>query len=364
MIKITSVLLRLAVSVLLFISMTSCHDNDVIDDNEMPISEFTLGADVSWLTEMESNGHRFHDVGGRENDCISLLKSYGISAVRLRVWVNPAEHGEWCDKYDVLAKALRAEAQGMDIMIDFHYSDWWADPSKQNIPAEWCRHTYEELKTDVARHTSDVLQLLKDNHITPKWVQIGNETRNGFLWPVGQADKHPEQYAGLFMSGHDAVKKIFPDTKVIVHLDNGADYYLYEWNLNILRKYGAHWDIIGTSVYPYWSMMSGRYTSEDEVINKSVDNIKFLGMKYGCDVMIVETGMECADDNGRLADDVRLEKSRCQLLKLLKSSRDNTNGYCNGVFYWEPECTPSAYRLGAFTEDGRPTKIMDAFREL
>jgi Arabinogalactan endo-1,4-beta-galactosidase len=93
--------------------------------------DFVKGADVGWLTEQESRGEKFFDVEGNEMDCLELLQTYQLNAVRLRVWVDP--RNGWCGKEDVLKKALRAKKLGMDIMIDFHYSDWWADPGKQPI---------------------------------------------------------------------------------------------------------------------------------------------------------------------------------------------------------------------------------------
>ena len=344
---------------LITVLMLSCGSNsdNILGDGEVT-DDFCLGADVSWITEMEHGGHKFYNPKGFASDGIALIKSYGIGAVRLRVWADPSEHGGWCSKEDVLEKALRAKHLDMDVMIDFHYSDWWADPAKQNIPKAWDGHSYELLKKDVARHTSEVLTLLKKNGITPRWVQVGNETSNGMLFPMGQADRHPEQYAGLFKAGYDAAKKVFPDTKVIVHLDRGHDAGLYDWNLDILKNNGASWDIIGMSVYPFWSGLSA-----DDAISRSISNINRISAKYNCDVMVVETGMECADSNGNLASKSVLAESRRQLSLLISECRYGTNNHCKGVFYWEPECRPGMYRLGAFTKDGRPTIIMDAFKD-
>ncbi len=332
---------------------------------EEPVSDFAKGADIGWCTEYESKGYNFYNAQGEKRECTALMKELGLDAIRIRVWVDPSAHDNWCNKEDFLVKAKRAHALGMDIMVNFHYSDWWADPGKQNIPAAWKSHTYEEMKTDVARHTIEVLQLLKDNQITPKWVQVGNETSNGFLWDMGQADKNPKQYAGLFAAGYDAVKKVFAEAIVIVHLDNGFDNGLYNWNLDILKSNGAKWDMIGMSLYPYWAMQNTNfsYKTADAVIDDCISNIKKVAYKYNCDVMVVETGMECADNNGKLPAASVLAEGKRQLARILKECKEKTNGHCKGVFYWEPECKPSQYRLGAFTEEGRPTVIMDAFSE-
>ena len=352
-----------------------------LEKEEIEVVDFYKGADISWVTELESKGQKFYNANGNERECTALMKEYGMNAIRLRVWVDPKEHDNWCNKEDLLVKAKRAKALGMEVMVDFHYSDWWADPAKQNIPASWKGHSYEEMKKDLANHTKEVLQFLKNNGITPKWVQVGNETTNGMLWSVktneqgweikdengnttitesmGHATRNPEQYAGFFKAGYEAVKEIFPDALVIVHLDNGFDEDLYNWNLDILKNNGAKFDMIGMSLYPYWSeIYHGK--SAEETIGGCMANIQKMKAKYGCDVMIVETGMLCADEQGKLASASVLEEGYNQLARIIKESKEVG---CKGVFYWEPECKPGQYKLGAFTEDGRPTRIMDAFKE-
>ena len=351
------------------------------EKEEIEVVDFYKGADISWVTELESKGQKFYNANGEERECTALMKEYGMNAIRLRVWVDPSKHDNWCNQEDLLVKAKRAKALGMEVMVDFHYSDWWADPAKQNIPASWKGHSYEEMKKDLANHTKEVLQFLKNNGITPKWVQVGNETTNGMLWSVktneqgweikdengnttitesmGHATRNPEQYAGFFKSGYEAVKEIFPDAVVIVHLDNGFDEDLYNWNLDILKNNGAKFDMIGMSLYPYWAESFHNKTAE-QTISGCMANIQKVKAKYGCDVMIVETGMLCADEQGKLANASVLEEGYKQLARIIKESKEVG---CKGVFYWEPECKPSQYKLGAFTEDGRPTQIMDAFKE-
>ena len=352
-----------------------------LEKEEIEVVDFYKGADISWVTELESKGHKFYNANGEERECTALMKEYGMNAIRLRVWVDPSKHDNWCNKEDLLVKAKRAKALGMEVMVDFHYSDWWADPAKQNIPASWKGHSYEEMKKDLANHTKEVLQFLKNNGITPKWVQVGNETTNGMLWSVktneqgweikdengnttitesmGHATRNPEQYAGFFKAGYESVKEIFPNAVVIVHLDNGFDEDLYNWNLDILKNHGAKFDMIGMSLYPYWSeIYHGK--SAEETISGCMANIQKMKAKYGCDVMIVETGMLCADEQGKLASASVLEEGYKQLARIIKESKEVG---CKGVFYWEPECKPSQYKLGAFTENGRPTRIMDAFKD-
>ena len=351
--------------------------------------EFAKGADIGWVTEYESKGYNFYNAKGEQRECTALMKELGLDAIRIRVWVDPSKHGNWCNTADVVEKAKRAKELGMDVMIDFHYSDWWADPAQQNKPASWVGKNLANLKSAIKDHTVSVLQALKEIGVIPKWVQVGNEIRPGMLWdedvalsgasynvtekdlkdaPASATDKvvYPMNWANLgafVTTGYDAVKSVFPDAIVIVHLDNGWDSGLFTWFFDELKKNGGKWDMIGMSLYPYWSRDAKEgYSSADAVITDCISNIKALSTKYNCDVMVVETGMECADDNGKLASTSVLNEGKRQLARILKECKENTNGRCKGVFYWEPECRPSQYRLGAFTEGGYPTVIMDAFK--
>lgn len=342
---------------------------------------FTLGTDLGWLTEYESKGYKFYDRQGKETECMALMAQYGVTAQRIRVWVDPAKHDNWCNADDVLLKAKRAKDLGQQVMIDFHYSDWWADPAKQNIPEAWKHMNYDEMKTALAQHTTDILTMLKQNDITPRWVQVGNEISNGMLWDVemdpetgwekrdslgntiitrtmGHLEKNPEQYAGFFKAGYEAVKKVFPEALVIVHLDNGFDNALYNHNLDTLISGGAQFDMIGMSLYPYWSIQAGKEPDADKTITDCISNINLLWDKYQRNVIITETGYEVDEAHPEI-----MEQGRLQLKRLIHECKTMTNGHCLGVFYWEPECRPSQYKLGAFTEDGHPTAIMDGFLE-
>ena len=343
-------------------------------------TSFVKGADVSGLPRQERHGVVFHDRDGQERECLELLKNdYQMSAIRLRVWVEPTRDGS-STKEEVLRMALRAKALGMDVMIDFHYSDWWADPAQQPIPAAWHGHDYEQMKEDLRRHTVEVLSLLKKNGVEPRWVQVGNETSNGLLWTVktdergwvvkdengkstmvesmGHIQTEPEHYAGFIRTGYDAVKEVLPNALVIVHLDNGYKPGLYDWNLGTLLKYGGKFDMIGMSLYPYWARRSHPELQADSVITSCIANIRRVSEKFGCDVMIVETGFEVNEQHPELMDE-----GRRQLSRIIHEARTNTDGHCRGIFYWEPQTLPGGYKLGAFNSKGGPTAIMEAFVE-
>ncbi|MBQ8051547.1 MAG: glycosyl hydrolase 53 family protein [Bacteroidaceae bacterium] len=319
--------------------------------------DFALGADISWTTELEERGFRFATRQGDTMECTALMKHLGLNAIRLRVWVNP--RNRFCTKEDVLEKALRASRLGMDVMIDFHYSDDWADPGKQYIPKAWAEHGYEEMLDDVRRHTSEVLTYLRAGGISPKWVQVGNETTNGLLWPVGRAQEHPEQYAGLIKAGCQAVKAVFPEAKTIVHLDNGFDQRLYDWNLGILRDHAVDYDLVGMSLYPLAAVEwhADKVSSAQDAIDKCIANIRHVFDTFGKPTLIAEVGVKVAQP----------EEGRRLLSDVIRKARRKTDGHCLGVLYWEPEAPFSyngGYDMGAFLATDkvcRPTVIMDAF---
>ncbi|NGM65835.1 arabinogalactan endo-beta-1,4-galactanase [Sphingobacterium sp. SGR-19] len=324
--------------------MESCKDDratPTVPDQD----SFAKGADISWITEMEAAGVSFYNRAGIATDGLKLLRSLGMNAVRLRVWVDPTNG--WCNKEDVLVKAYRAHHLGMRIMVDFHYSDRWADPGQQNKPAAWESLSLDELKAAVAEHTKEVLQLLKDNNITAEWVQVGNETGNGMLWEDGKASESMANYAALNNAGYDAVKAVFPEAKVIVHVHNGYDNSLFRWLFDGLKSNGGKWDVIGMSLYP-------DKDNWEELTEQCMENMKDMIARYESEVMICEVGMSWDEEDAAAAF----------LTGLIDGSRQFREGQVLGVFYWEPLAYGgwNGYTLGAMDDSGRPTKALEAFR--
>lgn len=306
-------------------------------------STFAKGADVSWVTQMESSGVKFYDKTGTQKDLFALMKSLGFNSIRLRAWVNPSDG--WCNTKDVVAKALRAQAAGMKILIDFHYSDSWADPGKQPKPAAWVALDFPTLVTTLHDYTVGVMDTLKMNGITPDWVQVGNEVSDGMLWEDGRASTHMANFAALVEAGYTAVKSVSNTTKVIVHLPNGFDNSLYEYLFDGLKANGAQWDIVGMSLYP----TTANYTTLDA---QCLANINDMVSRYGTPAMVVEVGMDVTDPTN----------SRAFLTDLISKVNGVSNGNGLGVFYWEPEAYNwQSYGLGAFDNTGKPTIALDAF---
>ena len=315
--------------------------------NAQDKNTFWLGADISGTTQLESNGEKLYNTKGEIKENTALMKELGLNAVRLRVWVNP--RGGWSGAEDVLEMAKRAKYYDMAVMIDFHYSDWWADPGKQHIPAAWQYMSYDEMKNALAEHTEDVLSLLKKNNIDVKWVQVGNETTNGFLWPMGRASDNMEKYAGFTEVGYQAVKKVYPNAQVIIHIDGGCDQKRYDFIFDGLKKFGAHYDMIGLSVYPYWDVVAKLESDWKGSVRDFTANVKHLYEKYGKETMVVETGAES-----------KHPKEGYIIMKaVINAAKNDCGGHCHGVFYWAPELE-GQYPLGAF-DNHRPTEIMKAF---
>lgn len=314
------------------------------------VQPFWLGADISWTLEQEDKGIQNYTSDGVPMENTALMKELGLNAIRLRVWVNSVNG--YNTPQQVLEMAKRAHDLGMAIMIDFHYSDDWADPGHNNIPREWDGLDVVTVAGKVADHTRSTLQLLKDNGIDVKWVQVGNETTNGMMWPIARIPDHTENYVVLSNAGYDAVKEVYPDAIVITHLDDGYNTFLYNYVFNAMRRLGGKFDAIGMSVYPQWS---NRDQSSDEAVTDVIANINNLAQQFDVPVIIVETGVNINNP----------DEGYEFLSRLIKAAIDDTHGNCTGVFYWEPQAPHSyngGYDLGAF-ENFRPTRIMNAFTE-
>jgi arabinogalactan endo-1,4-beta-galactosidase len=245
--------------------------------------------------------------------------------------------------------AVRAKNMGMRIMIDFHYSDTWADPAHQTKPTAWANHTFEELKNDVFTHTYDVLNALKVAGVTPEWVQIGNEIAGGMLWPEGSSSNFG-QLAQLLNKGYDATKAVDATIKVIVHLDDGSNTAKFRWFFDNATTNNVKYDVIGMSYYPYW--VGSDYTA---TIGALQYNLNDMVSRYGKEVMVVEVG----------GDYTLVQNTYDMLVALIAVVKSVPNNKGLGVIYWEPEGEKSwsGYQLNAWQANGKPSAALDAFKD-
>ncbi|MCD8133907.1 MAG: arabinogalactan endo-1,4-beta-galactosidase [Clostridiales bacterium] len=344
--------------------------------------KFAYGVDLGWVSQLEQMGYRWVDESGEQVDPIRACKGMGANAVRLRIFVSP-EEDFWqknenercmlgfCDMYRVLEVAERVKALGMDLMLDFHYSDHFADPQIQDIPKAWKDDDDQKLTERVYDHTREALLLFRENDIEPKWVQVGNEINFGMMWPKGSLETAPKQLVRFLNAGYEAVKEIFPDCLVITHMaavNNEA------WCVPFLDNFFANsgkTDIIGFSYYPYWAQMQidekemgveEAARAREECWSKAAlaGWLSMYEKKYDRPVMIVEIGGEDEE-----------EEDSCQLLlRSAEAVREVPDGRGLGIFYWEPDATrsvlPDAYPLGAARQVGEHelqyTKTLTAYK--
>ncbi|WP_329164425.1 arabinogalactan endo-1,4-beta-galactosidase [Streptomyces sp. NBC_01717] len=297
------------------------------------------GGDLSTLPKNEAHGATYRRATGTTGDAMSILKASGMNYVRLKVWVDPADG--YNDKAHVLAMAKRAKALGMKLLIDFHYSDSWADPGKQNKPAAWAGHTYSRLRTDVYDHTYDVLNALKAQGTTADMVQIGNEINAGMLWPEGSTDNW-SQLAGLLTSGANAAKAVSSSTKVALHLAEGGDNAGTRWWFDNAVSYGVPFDVIALSYYGYWhGPLSDLQTNLDDAASR-----------YGKPVLVAETAYAHTLANGdTLANNIATPDQlvtgypatpagqAANLRDVMNVVEAVPNGRGLGAVYWEPAWT-------------------------
>ena len=241
-----------------------------------------LGADISFLPQLEDRGIKFSE-NGVEKDAIQILKEHGFNYVRLRIFNNPARDSGYspgkgfCDLPHTLQMAKRVKAAGMKLLLDFHYSDYWADPGKQYKPAAWRNLNFTDLKQALHDYTKEVITALKDQGTTPDMVQIGNEINHGIVWPEGYVS-NIDSLAQLIKAGTAAVKSVDPTIIMMLHIALGGQNEESVFFIDQMLSHGVHFDVIGQSYYPKW------HGTLDDLQN----NLNDLVRRYGRDVILVE----------------------------------------------------------------------------
>jgi arabinogalactan endo-1,4-beta-galactosidase len=270
---------------------------------------FILGADISWIPEDEAEGATYWD-NGQQTDIFQILKNHGFNHIRLRVFVDPhSERGyarfrneAFCDLAHTKAMAKRIKAAGMGFLLDFHYSDNWADPGKQVKPLAWDKMSVEEMTEALRKHTHDVVLALKEQGTPPDMVQIGNEITNGMLWPDGDL-KHLDNLATFVKAGISAVREIDPSIKIVLHHDKGRICEQVCWWMDELLKRDVKFDIIGLSCYAQ---------AKEGDWKKTLDELPKRYPTY--DILIAEYS-----NRKRFVNDLAFENPKCL-----------------GTFIWEP----------------------------
>ncbi|MBO3741657.1 glycoside hydrolase family 53 protein [Actinoplanes flavus] len=293
-----------------------------------------LGADVSSLQRTLDLGGKYYNASGVAANPYDILKTAGVNYARLRVWNNPASG--YNNKAKVLQQAAAIKAKGLKLMVDFHYSDTWADPGKQYPPAAWASYSLTQLQTAVYNYTYDVCTSLKSAGLTPDSVQIGNEINVGMLWPKGQVvNSNFAPLASLLKQGYNATKACNSGTQVIIHTADADSMTNMRWFYDGIKAAGVTWDITGLSYYCMW------HGTLANLYNVIVD----ARTRYGKPVVIVETAYQftTADADSEknsipgtvLCDGIPATSAgQAQQFTWVQNTARNAGAI--GVFYWEP----------------------------
>lgn len=304
--------------------------------------KFYKGVDISSLLEMEDNGVKFYTGDGQECEALELCKKNGVNSIRLRIWNEPSnvpEAGGYCDLEHTVSFAKRIKSAGLHFLLDFHYSDWWADPGKQTKPKAWVNLDKDALVQAVYDYTRLVLVRLKSEGCLPDMVQVGNEIRSGMLFPDGEVPNY-KQLAKLVNAGIQAVRDVDSDIQVMIHLDQGGKYfYLREWYDAMLEAGLQKFDVIGISFYAFWH---GTFTDLKNSMEALVE-------RYKLPVIVVETahpwrssgdGFVTEDQEKIAGFPAGIEEQRIVMRLLMNIVASVTNQMGCGVYYWEPLVLP------------------------
>jgi len=293
-----------------------------------------LGADVSSLQRSLDLGAKYYNASGVQQDPLDILKSMGVNYIRLRIWNNPASG--YNNEAKVLAYAKTVKSKGLKLLVDFHYSDTWADPGKQYKPAAWANHGISQLQTDVYNYTYGVCSSLKAQGTAPDSVQIGNEINTGMLWSDGEVINNDFTNLSLLLkAGYNAIKACNSATQVIIHTADANSDANARWFYDGIRAKGVSWDVTGLSYYCFWH---GSMSNMTGVVSD-------LKSRYARPVVIVETAYPFTSANADSEPNSVTGSAPCsgypatwagQASNFTDVQNAARSGGASGVFYWEP----------------------------
>jgi arabinogalactan endo-1,4-beta-galactosidase len=325
-------------------------------DKGVYMSKFIKGMDLSTLLEMERCGAKYYD-HGQEMDILDIMKKYDVDTIRLRLWNDPkSESGEPYgagnnDLAETIAIGKRVTDAGLGVLLNFHYSDFWADPGKQIKPKAWASYGVEELEKAVYDFTKDSLQKVLDAGVNVTMIQVGNELSNGLLWPEGQLPNY-DNVAKFVSAGIRACREVKAEIPLMIHLDNGGNNALYrDWFDHYMER-GEDFDYIGLSYYPFWH----------GTLQMLEDTMNDIAVRYGKELIVAEVSMghtmedyknyEKLTDSERKGYATKPElAAKVEYPMTVQGQVDFTKDFLNrvanvadnkgaGFFWWEPAWIP------------------------
>ena len=318
--------------------------------------KFIKGMDLSTLAELEKLGAKYYD-NNEETDILEIMKRYDVDPVRLRLWNDPySEKGEpygagTNDLDTTLGIAKKVTDAGMGVLLNYHYSDFWADPGKQIKPKAWKDYGVKELEKAVYEYTRDTMQIFKEKGVNLTMVQVGNELTNGLLWPEGQKPEY-DNIALFINAGIRGVRAVDGDVPIMIHLDNGGNNELYRTWFDEFMKRGEDFQYIGLSYYPFWhgtlDMLEYNMNDIAERYDKDLI-IAEVSMGYTMEDYALYEGLKPEERKGYATKPSLVEKLEYPMTKegqadfmkdILTRLQNVKGGHGCGFFYWEPAWIP------------------------
>jgi arabinogalactan endo-1,4-beta-galactosidase len=338
----TGVLIGLLIAVWLVRTQTACA------------ADYAVGADLSFLKQAEERGTVFKD-NGEAKAGLQIFKDHGYNWIRLRLFHTPTQLPNGLEY--TIAQAQQAKKLGFKFLLDFHYSDTWADPQKQFVPKAWEGKSHAELVRAVFEYTRDTLAAFREAEAMPDMVQVGNEISHGMIWPDGKLPENWDNFAELVragINGVDAGRGNGPRPRIMIHIDKGGDRKATKSFFDKLNSYGVDYDVIGQSYYPWWqgSLLDLR------------ENLAFMAAEYQKDIIVVEAAYNWrpAEYKGKNAPFPETPEGQKEFLEEVNRAvlaAPNNRG--KGVFWWEPAVAGGRNGRGMFDNEGNALPVINVF---
>ena len=327
----------------------------LLSASEFMAQEYMIGADLSFVKEAEEKGFAFKE-NNQTKSGLAIFKDHGYRWIRLRLFHSPTTLPNNLEYTIALAK--EAKEQGFKFLLDYHYSDTWADPAKQFVPKAWEGKTQKEVAQLVFDYTKTTMLAFGDANVYPDMVQIGNEISNGMLWPYGKLPENWDHLAALIKAGINGVKASIGDRispKIMIHIDKGGDKEFTKYFFDKLHTYNIQYDVIGQSYYPWWhgSLLDLR------------DCLNFTALKYKKDVVLVETAYnyrpaEYIDKPAPFPESPEGQKEFLEAVHAIILNIPNNKG--KGIFWWEPAAPKKGFSHRTFfTKEGDVLPVINVF---
>ena len=316
--------------------------------------DYAIGADLSFLKQAEERGTVFKD-SNEVRPGLEIFKDHGYNWIRLRLFHTPTRLPNNLEY--TIALAQDAKKLGYKFLLNYHYSDTWADPGKQYIPKAWEGKSHQELVEAVFEYTRDTIVAFRAAGVMPDMVQPGNEIINGMLWPDGRLPSNWDNFAELLeagINGVEAGRADAPRPLIMVHIDRGGDKLRTKAFFDKWNSYGVEYDVIGQSYYPWWhgSLLDLR------------ENMIFMANEYDKDIILVEVAYNWrpSEYRNKLAPFPETPEGQRQFLDEVNRIVLNTpNNRGKGIFWWEPAVTGGLRSRGMFGDDGNALPVITVF---